>query len=276
MVKWLLIVLAVVLALAVVTLMFGGGGVIKQGVNTLGPRVLGVPVTLDGALFYPFRGHVSLRGLTVGNPDGFNTESLFDARTVDVDVKLRSLFTDTIVIKRIFIDHPQITYEAGLRGTNLGALLAWLEKGSSADEELEAGAATDEAVAKTVVVETLILADARAQVSAPTMRGRVVPVQLSTITLTDLGGEGQSLTQIVTLFVKAVLGAVNNAVSGAGDLLGDGLESALQGAGALGGMATDGTKAVSGAVSDGVRSVGGVLRRDRQEDVSVLEDVKED
>jgi len=273
--KWFVLVVVAVAAIAVVTLVFWGGNVIKEGVNRVGPQVLGVPVKLDSARFYPLRGHVSLTGMFVGNPEGFNTESLFDMKHLEIDLNVKSLFTDTIIIDRILIDSPQITYEVGVRGTNLGALLEKLESASDTDddeapvEEVKPG--------KNVVIKELILADARAQVSATAMRGRVVPVQLSTITLNDLGGEDQSLTQITTEVLKAVLGAVGNAVAGAGDLLGDGLKSALDGVGALGGMATDGARAVTdaagegaravtGAVGDGLRGVRGMVGGDKKEE----------
>lgn len=257
--KWLVAVVAVVLGVVLVSLIFWGGHVIKHSVNAVGPQVLGVPVRLESARFYPLRGHVSLSGMTVGNPEGFHTESLFDLRHLEVDLNVRSLFADTIIIDRILIEAPQITVEAGLRRTNLGALLAQLESATDPDAPEIEEAPKEVDVGKTVVIKELILADARAQVSATAMRGRVVPVQLSTITLNDLGGEDQSLTQIVTEVVKAVVGAVGNAVAGAGDLLGDGLQSALEGAGALTGMAADGARAVTGVAGEGARAVTGAL-----------------
>lgn len=251
--KRLVSTLLIILAVVVVTLIFWGGNVIKEGVNRVGPQVLGVPVTLESARFYPLRGHVSLTGLIVGNPEGFKTESLFDMKNLEIDLNVKSLFTDTIVIERILIDSPQITYEVGMGKTNLGVLLDSLESDKEKEVEEE-----DAKPGKTVVINELILADARAQVSVSTAGGRVVPVQLSTITLHDLGGEDQSLTEITTEVVKAIVGAVGNAVAGAGELLGEGFKAALDGAGALTGHAAEGARAVTGAASEGARAVGGV------------------
>ncbi len=260
--KWLVLVLVIIIAISVVTLVFWGGHVIKEGVNRVGPQVLGVPVELQEARFHPFRGHVSLNGMFVGNPEGFRTDSLFEMSQLEIDLDVKSLFTDTIIINRILIDSPRITYEVGARRTNLGTLLRQLEGEEDPDapeEEPEIEPVEEVEPGKHVVIKELVLADARAQVSATAMRGRVVPVQLSTITLTDLGGEDQSLTQIATEVVKAVAGAVGNAVAGAGDLLGEGLQSALEGVGAIGGRAADGARAVTGAAGDGTRAVTGAV-----------------
>ncbi len=267
-VKWLIVTLVVVIGIAVVTLIFWGGNVIKEGVNRVGPQVLGVDVRLEEARFFPLRGHVSLSGMFVGNPEGFHADSLFEMGQLEIDLDVRSLFTDTIVINRILIDAPQITYEVGARRTNLGTLLEQLEAASDPDAPKEKREEAPEEVepGKNVVIKELILADARAQVSATAMRGRVVPVQLSTITLNDLGGEDQSLTQITTEVMKAIVGAVGNAVAGAGDLLGDGLKSALEGAGAITDFATEGVRGVTDAVGERARGVRDRLGRDRDED----------
>lgn len=268
-----IVVLAVLAGLALGLVIFRGGHVVKESVNRLGPRVLGVEVTLESAHFHPLRGYISLHGLTIGNPEGFHTENLFAVRQLEVDLNMRSLLSDTIIIDRIFIDSPQITYEVGLRRTNLGTLIAQLEERYNGDQEaedVEIEPLPEEDVledaGKTVVIKELILADARAQVSATAVRGRVVPIQLSTITLNDLGGEDQSLTQIITQVVRAILGAVTNAVGGAGDALGEGLSSALEGIGGLSGRAADGARAVTGAVGDGARGLRDRIRRGETDD----------
>jgi len=253
-VGWVVLLLVIVATAVIVY----GGTMIKQGVEVIGPRILGVPVIVEQVRFHPLRGNVSLSGLFIGNPSGFQTEGLFEMRYLEVDIDLASLRTDTVVINRILIDAPQITYEVGLRRTNLGTLLANLEARADGDKK-DDKADPDDEPGKAVVIKELVLADARVEVSATAMRGRVVPVQLSTITLTDLGGEDQSITEIATEVVRALLGAVGNAVAGAGDLLGEGLRSAIDGAGALTGRAADGARAVTGAVGDGARGLRDML-----------------
>lgn len=252
-VKWALGILAILLVIVFTVVVFWGGHVVKHSVNMIGPQVLGVPVTLENAHFHPLRGYVSLSGFVVGNPEGFRTESLFQVNHLEVDLDMSTLFSDPLVINRIAIDSPQITFEMGLRGTNLGTLLDSLEEEAEAVDEIP-----DEKPAEPgrgVVIKEFVLADATVRVSATALLGQSVPITLGTVTLTDLGGEDQSVVQIVTQVVKALVGTVVNAVGGAGDLLGDGLRGAWNGVGAVGGFAVDGVRAVTGGVTDGARGL---------------------
>jgi uncharacterized protein involved in outer membrane biogenesis len=63
----------------------------------------GVPVTLEQATFRPWSGKIGLKNLHVGNPKGFNTPGVFDLGQVDVELDVRSLLRDTIVIRRIAV-----------------------------------------------------------------------------------------------------------------------------------------------------------------------------
>lgn len=263
-----LLMVALALLLAVV---FLGGRMIREGVNRIGPQVLGVAVTLEDAHFRPLQGFVRLGGLVVGNPEGFQTRSLFDMRELVIELDVRSLLTDTIRIRRILVDSPQITYEMGLRRTNLGALI----EGMAPDGEKPASQDKSKAPGKTVVIEELQIVAARARISTPGMGRMAVPVQLATITLNNLGGEGQSTAQITGQILKAVMGAVGNSALGVGGLVGDALKAAASGAGQLDGeaggaldgaktvgdVAGDGAKAVAGAAGFGLRTVGSGVGR---------------
>ncbi len=67
-------------------------------------------------------GKGTLTGFLIGNPDGFNTDHVFALGTVRGDVALPSLLSDKIVIEEIYIDGPEVTYEAGLTGSNIGKI----------------------------------------------------------------------------------------------------------------------------------------------------------
>lgn len=276
--KWFvrsIVVLLVLLAVIFGGIIFMGGRMIKAGVNRIGPNVTGVDVTLDHVRFAPLRGFVRLDGLIVGNPEGFQTDRLFNLKTLEVELDVRSLFSDTIRIREILIDSPEITYEMGLRRTNLGTLIDHMTPAESKPED------DDEAkkAGKKVIIDELRIVAARARISTPGMGSKAVPVQLATITLNDLGGEGQSTAQITGHVLKAILGAVGNAALGVGGLVGDGAkavtgsveevgEVALKGAEAVVEVAADGAGAVVGEAAkgvgvavdvagDGVKAVGG-------------------
>lgn len=227
-----------------------GGATIKQAVNTAGPIVLGVPVKLETAKLRPLSGHVHLGGLLVGNPEGFKTDSLFELGHIEIDLDTRSLLSDTIRIKRIDIQAPQITMERGLRSSNLGALLEQLEKKQGPKSDKPAPEKPAEG-GKKVVIDEIAINGAQLNLSVTALGGAAASLPLPSITLRDVGKEkdGASFVDVVTDIVKAILGSATQALAGAGKLVGEGAELVGDGAKAVGGAAVDGAKAVGGAAA---------------------------
>ena len=237
-------IVVVVLALAFVALDLSLGKIVLKSANAAAPAALGVPVTLQDVDISLLRGTAAVKGLHVGNPEGFKTAGLFDLGAVSVDVDNSTLLSDVIVIKEIAIDGLDLTYEQGLRGSNLGALIDQL---SAAEEAPEAAEETgQEKPGKKVVIEKLSITGSRMNLSltgaAALTGGGALPIPLPKITLTDLGKEkeGVTLVEAVVHVLKAVAGATGTALAGSAKLLGEG-------AGAVG----EGTVEAGKAVVDG-------------------------
>lgn len=265
----ILIGILVALAIVAVVLELALDKVVLKATNAAGPQLLGVPVSLDKADISLFRGKAALGGLHVGNPEGFKTDGLLDLGSVAVRLDNKSLLSDTIVIKEITIDGLVVTYEQGLRGSNLGALIESLsgeEKEAEEKPEVEEKAG-DEKPAKKVIIEKLSITGSRLNFSltgaAALTGGGAVPIPLPPITLTDLGKEkdGATLLETIQSVLQAIAGAAGSAIGGAGHLLGDGVQAiggAALGTGkAVGGAAVDAGKAVGGAAADAGKAIGG-------------------
>ncbi|MBR4190127.1 MAG: hypothetical protein IKQ55_09235 [Kiritimatiellae bacterium] len=275
---WFVVVLAV---LAVATVVFLDR-VVLHGFNTVVPKVLGVDASLGGARIHALKGYASLKELHIGNPEGFKTDGIFDLGEVTVDVDMASLGSDTIVIDSIKVAGAEVTYEQGLTGNNIGALLDQLSK----EEEIEEEEAEEEEKeegekkpAKKVIIKKLDVEGTRLNVALTAMMGAVVPVPMPPIHLEGIGEEsgGASPIEAVRAIIGGVFQAVQAAVAGAGDLLGgavglvgDGAKAVAQGAGAAAsavadgagvavGAVADGATATVGAVADGASAVGGAV-----------------
>jgi len=98
------------------------GPLVATAVRTFGPDITGVSVHLDGVDIAPLRGTAMLRGLVVGNPKGFHAEQALSLGEVSMTLALRSVFSDVIVIKRMSIIKPELTYEFGSDGSNLATI----------------------------------------------------------------------------------------------------------------------------------------------------------
>jgi hypothetical protein len=233
-----------------------GGAIVRSAVNGTGAAMLGVPVTLKGASVSLLSGRVRLSGLHIGNPQGFKTESLFDVHTIEVKLKLSSLLSDTIVIEKILVEAPEITFERGIRQSNFGALIEGLShKGGGAEKPAPEAKPSDASKpGKKVVIDELTVSDGKVKLSLTAAMGFSAPVSLATISMKDIGRDsgtkGMGVTDVVQLILGTVFKSVLSAVGGVG-------EAAADGVSAIGGAAMGGVKDVGGAAAGAVRDIGG-------------------
>ena len=252
---WLLVLVVLLVALVV----FGfGGPLITLAVNHIGPHVLGVPVTLQGASFAPLKGDLTLTGLHVGNPAGYKTAGLFELSLLQVDLDMASLFKKVMVIREIRIEAPEITYERSLQNSNIGQLLDQLssKESAAAPKKKEGG--------KKVVIRKVTISGARVHASITALGGNAMLLPLPPISLANIGGTGEEAKGVTGLealrnIIGAVFTAVTDVVTGAGKLAVDGVK-------AVGGVATDSVKAIgtgAGKAFDGMKNLMGLGGKDQ-------------
>src|SRR5437879_3341314 len=106
--KKILIRIVVVVLLLVVLAVVGVGlfldSAVKQGVVTVGPRLTKVNVQLDSVSLSLLSGSGKLKGLVVGNPDGFKTPHAIRVGAASVSLVPSSVFADKVVIKSIRLE----------------------------------------------------------------------------------------------------------------------------------------------------------------------------
>ncbi|MGE4489397.1 MAG: hypothetical protein AB7E95_07640 [Kiritimatiellales bacterium] len=258
--KKVLSIIGIVLVVLIVVLMFSLGAIIKTGVTTMGPKIAGVPMELKKVVVNPLSGVVHIKGLIIGNPEGFHTDNCMELGEFKVDLKMSSLLSDTIVIKQILINEPAITYEKSLKSSNL----ATLQKNLTPEETAEPAPAEKEQVAekkkpaKKVVIEDFQLNGAKVNVTITALGGKKLTLPLPPIHMTDIGKDsgGASPAEVISEVFSSITGAVTKVVASAGDIAGDALKSA-------GGVATDAAKGATDAAKSAADSIkkgiGGLL-----------------
>lgn len=264
----------VVLVLVFVVLNLFLGKIVLKTTNAAAPAALGVPVTLQDADIALLRGRAALAGLHVDNPAGFKTDGILDLGSISVRLDNSSLLSDTIVIKEITIDGLVLTYEQGLRTSNLGALINQLSAGKeeepSGQDKPEETPAGEEKPGKKVIIEKLSITGSRMNLSltgaAALTGGGAIPIPLPPITLTDLGKEsdGLTVTEAIEKILNAILDVATSAISGTGKLLGAGAGAVGEGAADAGkavvNTAADAGKALGNAAADAGKAVGDALK----------------
>lgn len=107
------------------------GGFAKTAIEEGGSQVTGVSVTVSGVDLDLREGRATLRGLRVGNPDGFSDRDALFVEEISVTLDLTRISSDLVVIKEIFVDKPIITYEKSGGTTNLDVIKEAAEGPSS-------------------------------------------------------------------------------------------------------------------------------------------------
>lgn len=257
--KVLLIIGGVILVLVVV-LMLSLGQIIKAGVNTAGPKLAKVPVHLNSVVVNPLTGMVRIKGLVVGNPEGFNTPSAMELNDFKLNIKMSSLFSKAIVIEEILIDAPQITYEKSLKSSNLSTLQANLAPKDAAAPKPEAAPAPEKkkAAAKKVIIEDFQLNGAKVNVTITALGGKTMTLPLPDIHMKDIGKDsgGANPAEVISEVFNSITKAVTEAAASVGDAAGKALKD-------VGGAATDAAKgatdAAKGAADSIKKGFGGLL-----------------
>jgi len=87
------------------------GPIIKKAVNSYGPKITKTELHVDDVGVSIFSAEAKIKNFFLGNPSGFKTPSAMEVGSVLVDVDEKSLSNNTIVIDRIEVIRPEITYE---------------------------------------------------------------------------------------------------------------------------------------------------------------------
>ena len=119
----------------------------KYGLAASLTESLGVPVTVSAANFdlaqwFLLKPAITLEDIAIGNPPGFHSPHLLEAKKLSAQIALLPLLHKSIEVHSITIDHPHITNETNAQGTsNIEALLK-REKGTSTPTPSSSSAST--------------------------------------------------------------------------------------------------------------------------------------
>jgi len=246
----------------IVVMFFFGGPVIKNAVNKTAPIALGVPVSIGDVQLYPVRGIVKFTDLAIGNPEGFKTDNLFTMKELYFHFKVSSLFTQKIIVHEISVVGPEITYEATMSGSNVGALQKKLEgaEEKKSEEKAEASKSAEEKPGKKIIIEKFVLNEGRINLSVPGMMGTAMPIPLPSIEMKDIGKEnnqdGASRKEVRKTIFDAIFSSVISVATSSGKLVGEGAKKIGEGAALISGAAVDAVGDVGGAAVGAGKAVG--------------------
>lgn len=223
-------------ALCLIGLFFFGSGLLNKGVtttiNTVGPKVTQTPVSVEAVDLSLTSGSGTITGLKVGNPEGYKSENIFELGEIEVDVKPTSLTSDTIVVEKVHINGPKISYEKTLKGSNLKDLQnnikAFIQSLPGAGGENIEGTPSEPASdkpAKKVIIEDF-------QVKGGTvyagLMGVGIEVPLPSLSFENIGADdGPSFAELGDQIIQEILNVVGPALQNSTEFLGNTGKGAL-------------------------------------------------
>lgn len=224
-----LLAIAVLVAAAAVFLQFFLGSAVRKAFLARAPALLQTTVALSDVDVSLWTGRVVVEGLVIGNPEGFTAPEAIRLERFNLELKPASLFRDTLVIERVRIDAPQITYELGLGENNLSRLQKNLKKKSGPPQggpppPPAPGGRRAPRRERKIVIEDLLLQEGQVRVCTSVLPGARATVALPAIHLTGIGKARGGVTyeeavaEILAQLVDAAKGTAREGIKGSVDL----------------------------------------------------------
>ena len=249
-----LVVLVVLVLVVVLTLPFTINPIVKAAASTGGPKALGVPVSVGNVALSPLAGHLTIFQLSVGNPEGYSDKPAFAVEKVDVELDIHSLMSDTILVRKILVDAPAISYETKEGASNFDTIQAHAKK--SSDEEMAQKPVDkkpdEKKPGKKVIIELFTLNNAQVSYASVLTLGKAVALPLPSVTVTDIGkaSGGTSFVDAITQIINEIVGSLGQAVKAVAGQSADALKGAA-------GAAADTAKGAADTAADAAKSVTG-------------------
>jgi uncharacterized protein involved in outer membrane biogenesis len=154
-----------------------------------------------------------MKGLLVGNPQGFSSPSAISVGSTSLAIKPGSLLKDKVIVQSIEVQAPEITFETGLnvKENNLNKILANLDDslGGGGEKEPAKPKAPKEPAAnagKKLQVDDFHIVGGKLRVTVNVMGNRSATLNLPEIRLKDLGQgpEGITAAELAKLALDAI------------------------------------------------------------------------
>jgi hypothetical protein len=200
--------------------------IVAAAIEKYGSEATGTKVEVSSVRIRPKAGEGSIRNLSIGNPPGFSTPNAFRLEDITVAVDTGSIPRDPLVIDKVTVRAPRITYEINPAGqSNIGGIQKNVQ-GRQAKEP-SGTKARDGGGKKKIIIRSLVIEKGEVSIQVAALPGKPTNVSLPRIELKDLGGKGGDspgaiARQVLEPLVNQVIQAATRA--GIGQYLGKGAE----------------------------------------------------
>jgi hypothetical protein len=182
-------------------------------IEDVGSDVLKTKVSVAGVSIDLKGGKAVIARLIIANPDGYSRANLFEMKNIAVDLDLKSIGKDVLVINEIRIREPKINFEGDADGgSNILTLLENIDSDSSGEGGRAEGEATK------MIINNFELSGAQVKAISEMKPGEPTEIKLPTVKMTGIGkAQGGVTADVVAEEISyELVGAIISAAAKAG------------------------------------------------------------
>jgi hypothetical protein len=183
---WLLVVFVIIVIGGIVYIVSNLNSIVARVIEEQGGRVIATEVDVNSVDISLREGSGTIAGLTISNPDGFNTEQAFVLGAITLDIDLRSLREDPVVIEEVRIQAPVVNAEFLRSGSlNIDQLMENIQH-YSASQGSDGGHPQEES--RRIRINSFIFEQGRIDLHATELGLEARSLDLPEINLENIGG----------------------------------------------------------------------------------------
>jgi hypothetical protein len=178
------------------------GRLVKIAIEGFAPDMIKAEVQVSSVTISATDGHGRLNGFTLGNPKGFKSDHALKADTIELVMEPVSIAKDVVVLHKVLIDSPHISFESGDKGNNFDAIQRNVESylGASKGEKEDKGKGKGKG--KKLIIDSFVIRNAKVNYND------TVDLALPDIEMKDIGkNSGGATPAQVTKMVVVQLNA---------------------------------------------------------------------
>ena len=204
--KWIFIGLGLVVVVAAVLVIgiSNLGPIIKTAVNKYGPAMTKTELRIHDVNISLFSGEAKLKEFYLGNPKGFKSPEAMSVDTIYVNVDEKSITRDPIIIDRIEVVGPKITYEKVRHTDNFQTILDNVKRSADTSKSSSSSKkASKESPGKKLVIRDFIITDGEVSMDVDMAAGSSVSASadLPKIHLKNVGEKSGGATAEEVFFI---------------------------------------------------------------------------
>jgi uncharacterized protein involved in outer membrane biogenesis len=124
-----------IVLLILIIFLFLLGPTVKLIAQTIGPKALGTPLTINRLKISPGKGTIHLSDFAIANPASFGKSNAVSLASLDISIDMGSIFTKTVVVHEVSLNSPHFVYEQSMASDNISEFIRNIEEFTGYDPE---------------------------------------------------------------------------------------------------------------------------------------------